>query len=122
MLGRFVLCRLRSLARALELIVYLALHPRPVQRDELLEAFWPGADPRRTRPRLRQAVRDARRLLGTAIAGEHENYWLDRAHADVDLDELERLLAAANTAEPEDTQALMEGALQLYRGEPLAGA
>jgi DNA-binding SARP family transcriptional activator len=109
-------------ARALELIAYLALHPRPVHRDELLEAFWPGADPRRTRPRLRQAVRDARRLLGTAIAGEHENYWLDRAHADVDLDDLERLLAAANTAEPEDAEALMEGALRLYRGEPLAGA
>jgi two-component SAPR family response regulator len=109
-------------ARALELIAYLALHPRPVQRDELLEAFWPGVDPRRTRPRLRQAVRDARRLLGTAIAGEHECYWLDRAHADVDLDELERLLAAAKAAELERAQALMERALQLFRGEPLADA
>src|SRR5205807_6976647 len=76
-------------ARALELIAYLALHPRQVQRDELLEAFWPGADPRLTRPRLRQAVRDARRLLGDAIAGEHECYWLERAAVDVDLDELE---------------------------------
>jgi DNA-binding SARP family transcriptional activator len=109
-------------ARALELIAYLALHPRPVQRDELLEAFWPGLDPRRTRPRLRQAVRDARRLLGSAIAGEHESYWLDRANADVDLDEVERLLAAANTAEPEEAQQLMEGALGLFRGDPLAGA
>jgi DNA-binding SARP family transcriptional activator len=109
-------------ARALELIAYLALHPRPVQRDELLEAFWPGADPRRTRPRLRQAVRDARRLLGSAIAGEHESYWLDRAHADVDLDELERLLAVANTAQPEDAQVLIESALAQFSGEPLAGA
>src|SRR5207249_2681331 len=103
-------------ARALELIAYLALHPRQVQRDELLEAFWPGADPRRTRPRLRQAVRDARRLLGDAIAGEHECYWLERAHADVDLDELERLLATANTAEPEDAEQLMEEAMRLFRG------
>jgi DNA-binding SARP family transcriptional activator len=109
-------------ARALELIAYLALHPRPVHRDQLLEAFWPSADPRLTRPRLRQAVRDARRLLGTAIAGEHECYWLDRAHADVDLDELERLLAAVNTAEPEHAEALMESALRLFRGDPLAGA
>jgi DNA-binding SARP family transcriptional activator len=109
-------------ARALELIAYLALHPRPVHRDELLEAFWPGADPRRTRPRLRQAVRDARRLLGDAIAGEHESYWLDRAAADVDLDELERLLSAANGAEPGDAHALMEDALRLFRGEPVAGA
>src|SRR5215218_9169979 len=71
---------------------------------------------------LRQAVRDARQLLGNAIAGEHESYWLDRAHADVDLDEVERLLASANTAEPEHAQVLMESALRLFRGEPLAGA
>jgi DNA-binding SARP family transcriptional activator len=109
-------------ARALELIAYLALHPRPVQRDELLEAFWPGDDPRRTRPRLRQAVRDARRLLGTAIAGEHESYWLDRAGADVDVDELEQILADAKTAELEHAPALMESALALFRGEPLADA
>jgi DNA-binding SARP family transcriptional activator len=109
-------------ARALELIAYLALHPRAVHRDELLEAFWPGADPRRARPRLRQAVRDARRLLGSAIAGEHECYWLERAGADVDLDELERLLAAANTAEPEDAQPLLDRALRLFRGEPLAAS
>jgi DNA-binding SARP family transcriptional activator len=107
-------------ARALELIAYLALHPRPAQRDELLEAFWPGEDPRRTRPRLRQAVRDARRLLGDAIAGEHECYWLDRAQVHVDVDEVDRLLAAANTAEPADAEALMEEALGLFRGEPLA--
>jgi DNA-binding SARP family transcriptional activator len=109
-------------AKALELIAYLALHPRPVQRDELLEAFWPGDDPRRARPRLRQAVRDARRLLGTAIVGENECYWLDRAAVDVDLDKLERLLLEAKTAELEHAQALTERALQLFRGEPLLGS
>jgi DNA-binding SARP family transcriptional activator len=109
-------------ARALELIAYLALHPRPVPRDGLLEAFWPSEDPRRTRPRLRQAVRDARRLLGDAIVGEHGSYWLDRAAVDVDLDELERLFAAKKAAEPEHAQALTESTLGLFRGEPLAGA
>jgi DNA-binding SARP family transcriptional activator len=108
--------------RALELIAYLALHPRPVPRDELLEAFWPGEDPRRTRPRLRQAVRDARRLLDNAIVGEHGSYWLDRTAIEVDLDELDRLLAAAKTSEPQQAQTLTEGALRLFRGEPLAGA
>jgi DNA-binding SARP family transcriptional activator len=109
-------------ARALELIAYLALHPRQVQRDELLEAFWPGEDPRRTRPRLRQAVRDARRLIGSAIASEHESYWLDRSAVDVDVDELERLLAVANIGDAEHAQALTEIALRSFRGEPLAGA
>jgi hypothetical protein len=109
-------------ARALEVIAYLALHPRPVHRDELLEAFWPGEDPRRTRPRLRQAVRDARRLLGEAIAGEGEQYWLARTGVDVDLDELEQLLAEASTVEPERIPILIERALRLFRGEPLAGS
>ncbi len=110
-------------ARALELIAYLALHPRRVQRDELLEAFWPGVDPRRTRPRLRQAVRDARRLLGNAVAGEHECYWLDRAAADVDLDELERLLSEVRGTEDDQVvQRLLEQALALFAGEPLAGS
>jgi len=109
-------------ARSLELIAYLALHPRPVPRDELLEAFWPAEDPRRTRPRLRQAVRDARRLLGSAIAGEHGSYQLDRTAIEVDLAELDRLLATAKTAQPKHAQALAESALRLFRGEPLAGA
>jgi DNA-binding SARP family transcriptional activator len=110
-------------ARALELIAYLALHPRPVQRDELLEAFWPGADPRRTRPRLRQAVRDARRLLGTAIASDRDRYWLDRDAVDIDLDRLERLLAKARAAtDAELAQRLLEQALALFTGEALAGS
>jgi DNA-binding SARP family transcriptional activator len=109
-------------ARALELIAYLALHARRVHRDELLEAFWPGEDPRRTRPRLRQAVRDARRLLGEAIGSQNEQYWLDRGHVDVDIDELERLLAAANACEPAHAHEVVEGALRLFRAEPLAGS
>jgi DNA-binding SARP family transcriptional activator len=110
-------------ARALELITYLALHPRPVQRDELLEAFWPGADPRRTRPRLRQAVRDARRLLGTAIASDRARYWLDRDAVDIDLDGLERLLANAGAAtDAELAQRLLEQAVALFTDEPLAGS
>ncbi|MDP9226063.1 MAG: hypothetical protein M3P18_19940 [Actinomycetota bacterium] len=110
-------------ARALELIAYLALHPRPVQRDELLEAFWPSADPRLTRPRLRQAVRDARRLLGRAIASERDRYWLDRDAVDIDFDQLERLLAQARGAKDDNVgQRFLEHALALFTDEPLAGS
>jgi DNA-binding SARP family transcriptional activator len=110
-------------ARALELIAYLALHPRPVQRDQLLEAFWPSVDPRLTRPRLRQAVRDARRLLGTAIASERDRYSLDRDAVDIDLDHLERLLAEARAAKDDNVgQRFLEPALALFTDEPLAGS
>jgi DNA-binding SARP family transcriptional activator len=110
-------------AAALELIAYLALNHRQVQRDELLEAFWPGLDPRRTRTRLHQAVRDARRLLGSAIASERDRYWLDRDAVDIDLDELERLLTQARVAkDAEIGQRLLEQALALFTDEPLTGS
>jgi DNA-binding SARP family transcriptional activator len=109
-------------ASALELVAYLALHRRSVQRDELLEALWPGEDPKRTRLRLHQAVRDARRLLGGAVTSERDHYSLDRAAVDVDVDELERLLAQANRAEGEQAKELLETSLRLFRVEPLSGS
>jgi len=110
-------------AAALELIAYLALNHRQVQRDELLEAFWPGLDPRRTRTRLHQAVRDARRLLGSAIASERDRYWLDRDAVDIDLDQLERLLTEARAAKDDNVgRRLLEQALALFTDEPLAGS
>lgn len=109
-------------ASALELVAYLALHRQPVQRDELLEALWPGEDPKRTRLRLHQAVRDARRLLGSAVAGDRNRYWLERTEIEVDVDELEPLLAAATTAEPEGARRTLERALALFSGEPLSGS
>jgi DNA-binding SARP family transcriptional activator len=110
-------------AAALELIAYLALNHRQVQRDELLEAFWPRLDPSRTRTRLHQAVRDARRLLGSAIASERDRYWLDRDAVDIDLDHLERLLAEARAAKDDSLgQRLLEQGLALFTDEPLAGS
>jgi DNA-binding SARP family transcriptional activator len=107
-------------ASALELIAYLALQRRAVHRDELLEAFWPSVDPRRTRLRLRQAARDARRLLGPALRSEPDGYALDPNLVETDVEELERLLTATMTAEPQQTHRLREQALALFRGEPLA--
>lgn len=109
-------------AHALELIAFLAFRREGAQRDEILEAIWPGEDPKRSRHRLYQAVRDARRLLGEAVASERDRYWLNRAYVDVDVDELERLLAAARGAEPECVQPLLECALRLFRGDPLDGS
>lgn len=64
-------------ARALELIAFVALRREGAQRDEILEALWPGEDPKRSRQRLYQAVRDARRLLGDSVASERDRYWLN---------------------------------------------
>jgi DNA-binding SARP family transcriptional activator len=100
-----------------ELIAYLALHPKGASRDELIEAMWPAQDPKQTRPRLWQAATDARAALGDAWVLDGEHYRLDRTKANIDLDQLDHLLAASEN-EPE----ALDTALALWRGEPLAGS
>jgi len=109
-------------ARALEVIAFLALRREGAQRDEILEALWPGDDPKRSRHRLYQAVRDARRLLGDVVASERDRYWLDRDRVRVDIDELEVLLGEVSQADGHRRLELLEKALALFRDEPLAGA
>lgn len=109
-------------ARALELIAFLALRREGAQRDEILEALWPGEDPKRSRQRLYQAVRDARRLLGDAVASERDRYWLDRSQVRLDVDDLDELLEEAQRAGRDGrSRELLESALNLFRAEPLAG-
>jgi DNA-binding SARP family transcriptional activator len=103
-------------------IAFLALRREGAQRDEILEALWPREDPKRSRHRLYQAVRDARRLLGDAVASERDRYWLDREQVRVDVDELDALIEEAKRAHWDGrTNELLERALVLFRGEPLAG-
>ena len=110
-------------AAALELVAYLALHRHGATRDELLEALWPDQDPRKTRGRLYQATRDARRLLGeNAITRTKENYRLDPELVTVDVNQLEDALATADQYGSEDQTQGLERALMLVRGEPLASS
>jgi DNA-binding SARP family transcriptional activator len=109
-------------ARALEVIAFLALRREGAQRDEILEALWPGEDPKRSRHRLYQAVRDARRLLGEAVASERDRYWLDRNRVEVDVDQLERLLDEVGRPGTPQRLQLLENALDLFRDEPLSGS
>jgi DNA-binding SARP family transcriptional activator len=104
-----------------ELIAYLALQPRRASRDELLEALWPGDDPRRTADRFYQAASEARKLLGDAFLRDRDTYTLDRQQLWIDLDELDRLRAEAEAATGERQQTLLEAALAMFRGQPLAG-
>lgn len=102
-----------------ELLSYLATQQRPVSRDELLEALWPGDDPRRSAARFYQAASEARKLLGEAFQRSRDNYSLDKVHTDVD--ELEDLRHQAADTNGIEQVALLERALGLFRGEPLAG-
>ena len=103
-----------------ELIAYLAIHRRPVTRDELLEALWPSDDPGRNAARFYQAVSEARKLLGDAFRRDRERYVLDRDQLRIDVDNLDRLRKEAEAATGDKQLALLERALELFRGDPLA--
>lgn len=104
-----------------ELIAYLATHRRAVSRDEILEALWPGDDPRRSAARLYQAVSEARKLLGDAFRRDRDTYALDRDQLRIDLDELERLRNDAEATTGGEQLACLERAVAMFRGDPLAG-
>lgn len=105
-----------------QLLAYLALHPRGATRDELIEAIWPGQDPRSGRQRLWQNISELRALLGDTLVADRGHYALDRGRIAVDVDELERLMAEADTSDvPRAQRPALERALRLFRGEPLAG-
>lgn len=105
----------------MELIAYLAMQRRPVARDELLEALWPGDDPRRCAARFYQAVSEARKLVGDAFQRDRERYALDREGLRIDVDEFDRLRTEAEGIAEDQRGPLLEQALALFRGEPLAG-
>jgi DNA-binding SARP family transcriptional activator len=104
-----------------ELIAYLAVQRRPASRDELLEALWPGDDPRRSAGRFYQAVSEARKLLGDAFGRDRDMYALDRRQLRIDLDELDHLRSEAAATTGKQQRELLDRALALFRGDPLAG-
>lgn len=110
-------------AVAAELVAYLALHPDGATADDLLEALWPGQDPKQNRQRLWHGISEVRRLFGDALLRDGDRYLLDRTPIHTDLDQFERLVAeAATTDDQQRERSLLEQALTLVRGQPLAGA
>jgi hypothetical protein len=104
-------------AWALELVVYLAMHPDGATTDRWSEALWPGR--LMAAPSLHSTASAARRSLGVSAAGVDH---LPRAHGRLclgpsvtsDWARLQRLAA-------QDTPAARRAALRLVRGRPFEG-
>lgn len=64
---------------------------------------------------------EARKLLGEAFRRDRDTYALERVLLWVDLDELARLRSDADATTGDEQLALLECALALFRGDPLAG-
>jgi predicted ATPase/DNA-binding SARP family transcriptional activator len=93
---------------------------RPVTVDALADRLWREDSPKDVRASLQNHVNRLRRLVGSSrIRTIVSGYELE---ADVDVLRFRRLSAAAAASDdPEDARALLDEALQLWRGDPLAG-
>ena len=110
---------LRSLTQ--QLIVYLSLHRRGAIADELADALLPGIPLDRARRRISRALSEARSELGDVIRRSGDAHVLDPAAVAIDIDEFDFLVAQAKAAHGPTRERLLERALALVRGEPLAG-
>jgi DNA-binding SARP family transcriptional activator len=103
------------------LLIYLALHREGATADELTANLWPAVDNDKARKRLWGSISDARAHLGDVIQRADDRYRLDRDAVAIDIDAFESLLAKADR-EPGTRRQLLQRALRLVRGEPLAGS
>ena len=113
--------------------VFCAHADRIVQRDQLLEWFWPDSDPVRAQHSLQVAISELRRLLGSGdgtgaafgLVREGGGYRLRLAEpSSCDARELERLAESADRGQrsAERTAGLerLTAAAALYRGDLVA--
>src|SRR5688572_5787672 len=133
MLGGFaVKVRGRELAigrkvprRPLDLLKYLAVHAgRQVPEGEVAGALWPDREPLAAGRSLAVTLHRLRRLLGfpDVILRRDGRIGVDAKSVWCDAATFERLLAeAGRCAERRRRIGLLAGALDLYRGEFLAG-
>jgi len=105
-----------------EVLAYLALHPRGAAIDELVAAVWPDLDDDKARTGVWRAISDTRSQLGDVFLHSGDQYELDRSALAIDIDEFNFLLAQASVDRDAARAQLLERALALVRGHPLAGS
>src|SRR5438105_6462092 len=100
--------------KRLAVLAYLAAPPRRVhRRDRLLALFWPNLDTHHARGALRKSLHHIRTALGDGVIKSHGNETLE---LDCDL-----LWCDASAFEQELSRGRLANALDLYRGDLLAG-
>ncbi len=103
--------------KAEALLIYLACHPQPHQRETLAELFWDDLAPDRAAGNLRLILNQLRQHFAPFLDVTRQTIALrGDTPCLVDAQTFERTLAG----EPQDMQTIA-GALELYRGDFLQG-
>ncbi len=107
----------------LNLLVVLALSPGvAVSTERLVDDLWGSRLPIAPRTRVQALVSGLRRKVGDVVRTRYPGYELDRDRLVRDVDEHERLVAAARQAACADERLrLLSAAQDLWRGDPLDG-
>ncbi|MCS6888305.1 MAG: AAA family ATPase [Chloroflexus sp.] len=95
------------------LLYYLAAHPQPVRREQVLALFWPDYERGAAQQLLRSTLYTIRRAVGEALVADDE--WLSLA-ASVDLRALHTVVA-----DPQASPVALAAALPKEAAELLAG-
>src|SRR4029079_17171346 len=104
------------------LLAVLLLAPgRVVATDRLVELVWGGEPPKAAKAALQNSVAALRRLLGAdLVEWRAPGYLLRIARDQIDATRFEVLLRQAQAAAPARKLALLDHALSMWRGTPLA--
>jgi DNA-binding SARP family transcriptional activator len=107
----------------LNLLVILAIRPGvAVSTDRLVDHLWGTRLPAAPRSRLQGLVSGLRRKIGDVVKTRYPGYLIDPALLERDVDECDRLAAAAReTPSPAERVQLLAAAQDVGRGDPLVG-
>lgn len=104
------------------LVAVFLIHPNMVVSvDRLIDALWGERPPTHARTALQNLVCRLRKLLGTStIVTRSPGYVFRVDEGQIDATRFERLLNCARDAEEGERIRLLEDALELWYGDPLA--
>ena len=101
-------------------IAALMLHPNPVvSSEQLVDSVWGDDPPPAALGSLQNHILRLRRELGDRLVTRPPGYLL-RVEPDELIERFRRLVEESRAAEPREAAALLQQALALWRGDPLA--
>jgi DNA-binding SARP family transcriptional activator len=107
----------------LNLLVLLAVTPGvAVSTERLIDQLWGNRLPVAPRCRVQGLVSGLRRKVGDTVKTRYPGYLIEPARLERDVDECERLVAAARDSdEPGERLRFLTAAQEIWRGDPLVG-